>query len=53
VDLNRLQLMGFLAELARNEQVVVVDRLVLRPVSQPPQAEFELRALFALRAEAK
>jgi hypothetical protein len=53
VDFNRLQLMGLLAELARNEQVVVVDRLVLRPVSQPPQAELELRALFALRAEAR
>jgi hypothetical protein len=53
VDLNRLQLMGFLAELARNEQVLVVDRLVLRTASQPPLAEIELRALVALRAEAK
>ena len=53
VDLDRLPLMGFLAELARNEQVVVVDRLVLRPAAQPPQAEIELRALFALRAEAR
>ncbi len=50
VDLNRLPLMAFLAELARNEQVVVVDRLVLRPAVQPPLAEMELRALVALRA---
>jgi len=53
VDLNRLPLMGFLAELARNEQVIVVDRLLLRPATQPPMAEIELRAVFALRAEAK
>ena len=53
VELNRLPLMGFLAELARNEQVVVVDRLMLRPATQPPQAEIELRALVALRAEAR
>jgi Type II secretion system (T2SS), protein M subtype b len=53
VDLNRLPLMGLLAELARNEQVIVVDRLVLRPAALPPLAEIELRALVALRAEAR
>ena len=53
VDLNRLPLMGFLAELARNEKVVVVDRLMLRPAAQPALVEIELRALVALRAEAR
>lgn len=53
VDLNRLPLMAFLAELARNEQVIVVDRLLLRPAAQPPLAEMELRALVALRAEVR
>lgn len=53
VDLNRLPLVAFLAELARNEQVVVVDRLVLRPAAQPPLAEMELRALVALRGETR
>lgn len=53
VDLNRLALMGFLAELARHEQVVVVDRLMLRPASQPPIAELELRLLAAVRGDAK
>ena len=42
-DLDRVSLMGFLAELARNEHVVIVDRLVLRPAAQPPAAELELR----------
>lgn len=53
LDLNRLALMGFLAELAQHERVVVVDRLVLRPVSQPPTAELDLRMLAAVKAEAK
>jgi hypothetical protein len=53
LDLNRLALMGFLAELAQHERVVVVDRLVLRPVSQPPSAELDLRMLAAVKAEAK
>lgn len=53
VDLNRLALLGFLAELAQYERVVVVDRLVLRPVSQPPSAELDLRMLAAVKAEPK
>lgn len=53
LDLNRLALMGFLAEIAQHERVVVVDRLVLRPVSQPPTAELDLRMLAAVKAEAK
>jgi hypothetical protein len=42
-DLNRLAVTGFLAELARNERAVLVDRLALRPAAQPAQAEMELR----------
>jgi Type II secretion system (T2SS), protein M subtype b len=53
VDFNRLALMAFLAELARNEQVVVVERLVLRPASQPPSAEMDLRMLVTDKARAK
>ena len=53
LDLNRLALMGFLAELAKHERVVVVDRLVLRPVSQPPTAELDLRMLAAVKADSK
>lgn len=52
-ELDRPALMAFLAELARNEQVVVVDRLALRTASQPPVAELELRLLASLRGEAK
>jgi hypothetical protein len=53
VDFNRLPLLAFLAELARNEQVIVVDRLVMRPGAQPPLAEMDLRALVALPAEVR
>ena len=53
VDLNRLALMGFLAEIAQHERVVVVDRMILRPVSQPPTAELDLRMLAAVKAEPK
>ena len=52
-ELDRPALMAFLAELARNEQVVVVDRLALRTASQPPVAELDLRLLASLRGEAK
>lgn len=52
-DLNRTALTAFLAELARNEQVVIVDRLALRTASQPPVAEMDLRLLASLRGEAK
>lgn len=53
VELNRLALMGFLAELAQHERVIVVDRLFLRPVSQPPTAELDLRLLAAVKGDAK
>jgi Type II secretion system (T2SS), protein M subtype b len=52
-ELNRTALTAFLAELARNEQVVIVDRLALRTASQPPVAEMDLRLLASLRGEAK
>lgn len=44
-DHNRIALLGFLAELGRNEQVVVVDRMALRLASQPALVEFDLRIL--------
>lgn len=53
VELKRLALLAFLSELARNEQVVVVERLVLRTASQPPSAEMDLRMLSAEKAQAK
>lgn len=53
VDLNRLALMGLLAELAQHEQVIVVERLFLRTASQPPTAELDLRMLAAVKAEPK
>lgn len=53
LELNRLVLVGFLAEIAQHERVVVVDRMVLRPVSQPPTAELDLRMLAAVKAEPK
>jgi len=52
-ELDRPALTAFLAELARNEQVVIVDRLALRTASQPPVAEMDLRLLASLRGEAK
>lgn len=45
VDHNRLPLLAFLSELGRNEQVLVVDRLVMRLASQPPLTEIDLRIL--------
>lgn len=45
VDLQRPPLMSFLAEVARNERSVVVERLIMRANSQPALAELELRAL--------
>ena len=52
-ELSRLALTGFLAELARNEQVIVVERLTLHTASQPPAAEMELRLLVGLRGQAQ
>jgi hypothetical protein len=45
VDLQRLPLLAFLAEVGRNEQVIVIERLSLRPGAQPALAEIELRVL--------
>ncbi|MGM9516481.1 hypothetical protein ACS5PK_19695 [Roseateles sp. DB2] len=45
VDLQRGPLFSFLAEVARNERSIVVERLVMRAQSQPATAEIELRAL--------
>lgn len=53
VELHRAALVAFLAELARSEQVVVVDRLALRTASQPAVAELDLRLLASLRGEVK
>jgi hypothetical protein len=49
-ELNRLALAGFLSELARNEHAVIVDHLVLRPASQPPSMEMELRMMIPAAA---
>lgn len=49
VDYDRLPLLALLAELARNEQVVVVERLVLRTVGSTPRAELGLRVLYRER----
>lgn len=52
VEVQRTALMTFLAECARNERVLVVERLVMRPGNPVPVAEIELRAL-ARRGEVK
>ena len=44
-ELQRAPLMAFLAECARSERSVVVERLSLRSLSQPPVAELDLRVL--------
>jgi hypothetical protein len=44
-ELQRGPLAVFLAECAQNERSVVVERLTLRSLSQPPVAEVDLRAL--------
>lgn len=51
-ELQRGPLVAFLAECTRNERSVVVERLTLRSLSQPPVAELDLRAL-ARKQEAK
>ncbi|MFN7695256.1 MAG: hypothetical protein ACK5O3_14570 [Burkholderiales bacterium] len=45
LDLQRGPVMLLLAELARSERSLVVDRMVWRGTAQPPQVEMELRAL--------
>jgi GNAT superfamily N-acetyltransferase len=49
-DFDRVALMGFLSEAARNERAVVVDRLLVRTWTQPPTAEIDLRILARARA---
>jgi hypothetical protein len=44
-ELQRAPLMAFLAECARSERAIVIERLVLRSTSQPPVAEIDLRVL--------
>lgn len=51
-ELQRGPLMAFLAECARSERSIVVERLVLRSSSQPPTAELDLRVL-ARKGEAR
>lgn len=45
VDLRRSAVMALLAELQRNEQSLLVERLVWRGSAVPPQVELQLRAL--------
>ncbi len=49
-ELQRAPLVTFLAECARSERSIVVERLVLRGLSQPPIAEVDVRVL-ARKAE--
>lgn len=44
-DLQRTPLLALLAECARSERSIVVERLVWRGAGQPPLVEIELRAL--------
>jgi hypothetical protein len=45
-EMNRREaLFGFLAEMSRLDRAVMVDRLVVRTVTQPPVAEIDLRIL--------
>lgn len=46
VDWGRVELATFLAEVGRNERIVVVERLLLRPAATPPSAEIDLRVWF-------
>jgi hypothetical protein len=50
VDLSRLPLLAFLTEVGRNEEIILIERLALRPAAQPALAEIELRVLGRLRA---
>lgn len=50
VDYNRLPMLGYLAELARREPLVMVDRLALRLGAQPVLAELDVRILAATQA---
>lgn len=50
VEMTRLPLLAFLSELGGSEQVVVVERLALRPTSQPPLAEMDVRVMADRRA---
>ena len=47
-DLQRLALVGFLAEVAHHERVIAVERMHLRTRSQPPTVEIELRVVAAV-----
>lgn len=43
-ELDRAAMTGFFAELSRHERAVAVERMVMRPTTQPPLLEIELRA---------
>lgn len=46
IEMNRRDaLFGFLAEMSRLDRAVMVDRLMVRTVTQPPVAEIDLRIL--------
>lgn len=51
-ELQRAPLMAFLSECARSERSVVVERMSLRTLSQPPIVELDLRVL-ARKSEVK
>lgn len=46
VDMDRIGLMGLLAELARSPRVMAVDSMRLRPAAVPARAEIEVRVLY-------
>lgn len=46
----RMPLHGFLAELARHERVVVVERIAVRSATQPPLVDIDLRVVAAVPA---
>ncbi len=52
VELGRNELLAFLAEVARSERIVVVDRLLLKPGAPFGTAELDLRMLATLQRNA-
>lgn len=50
VDYDRLPLLSLLAELTRNDQVVVVERVQLRTLGSTPRAEVGVRVLYREKA---
>jgi hypothetical protein len=50
VDFDRLPLLALLSELARNDQVVVVERVQVRTLGSTPRAEIGVRVLYREKA---